>query len=827
MRRGFVITASLLLSMASVSTAISEDRLVEAVLQNDIDRVTALLKSGADANMHSADGQGVLYLAAEQGRVEIAKALLDHGADVNATSPTSIESPYLRLPVPGSGFPAVLPNDRKSIQQMASDTPLVIAAWRGHPGVVGLLIARGAKMGFRSAFGWSPLLAAAKNGHRDVALVLLEQGADIEAPNSVGEPPLHVAINFNHPDLAQILMDKGANVNSRSRAGGTPLVAALGGVLNGRQELLDVVNRLLAAGADVNATPTNGLPPLALAANSGNRDLVEAMLKRGVTNDAKTMALDGAIRFGKTAVIETLLKSAADSGVPGPLATQGLLYQAVVSNQIESAKVLLRHGVDVNAHDEPQGTALSYAALKGDLAFVNFLLEQGADPNIVRKGQPSPLVNAADQGRLEIVTALLDRGADVNGGQGATRTPLLVAIQKGHGRIVKTLLDHGAPVNGRGDENLLFAAVWANQSDMAKLLLERGADVTIRPGQRDTYFHLAARQGKVEVVNALLDHGANPNITTDHGRTPLHDVASTPHLDVAKLLLSKGAAVNAEDSDGRTPLHWVSNRGSIEVAAVLVQYGANVNARDKDGNTPLFNASRGNRADLVRLFLAKGAKLNVTNADGQSPLHEAAGSGYLDVVRLLLDGGANVDSRDGYGRTPLHLAYGNGHRELIALLKAKGANETAEDRSGTIPREYGREPEGPEYSREEMVALERTFDQIWHNMSAALKKGDGHGALRFIVEERRPRYERVFNDLLQVRAADGLDKLFGDSFLHCFVPGDDWETVRKDWAHSTYQSYWHRRYVICEMVRTEHGTKYSYEIQFTRDRDNTWRISSF
>ncbi|HET8760468.1 MAG TPA: ankyrin repeat domain-containing protein, partial [Nitrospiria bacterium] len=543
-----------------MSTAISETPLVEAVLQNDVAQVTALLRSGADANTQSTDGQTALYLAAEQGRVEIAKLLLDHGADVNRVSPTSIESPYLQIPVPGSGLPASLPTDRKSIRQMASDTPLVIAAWRGHADVVGLLIAHGAKTGFRSAFGWSPLLAAAKNGHRDVALVLLEHGADIEAPNSRGEAALHVAISFNRPDLVRVLMDKGANVNSRNRAGETPLMAALMGLVRGRQEQLDVVNWLLAAGADVNAAPPTGVPPLAWAARNGNRDLVEAIMKRGVTAEAKAMALDDAIQFGKIAVIETLIDHGA--GIAGPLSGMRLLANAVGNNQIEVARVLLEHGVDVNAHDEATGTALSYAALRGNLAFVNFLLEHGADPNIVRKGQPSPLVNAVDQGRLDIVTALLDRGADVNGGQGATRTPLLVAIQKGHGRIAETLLDHGAPVNGRGDENLLFAAVWANQSDMAKLLLERGADVTIKPGQRDTYFHLAARQGKVAVVKALLDHGANPNITTDHGRTPLHDVASTSHLDVATLLLSKGAAVNAEDSDGRTPLHWASNRGS-------------------------------------------------------------------------------------------------------------------------------------------------------------------------------------------------------------------------------------------------------------------------
>lgn len=827
-RRGWVL-AVWWLSVASVAGANSGSGLIDAVIGGNAVNVKTLLEHGASTKTLSADGQTPLYLAAEQGRVEIATALLDHGADVNATSPTSIESPYLRVPVPGSGLPAFLPNDRKSLQQMASDTPLVIAAWRGHSDMVGLLIARGAELGARSAFGWNALLAAAKNGHRDVAMVLLRAKADIESVNGVGETPLHVAISFNHPDLVKDLMDRGANVNSRNHAGETPLIAALTGVLYGRQKQLDVVNRLLEAGADANVAPPNRMPPLALAANSGNRDLVEAILNHGATDEAKTIALDNAIQFGKIAVIETLLKHAATSGSPRPVLGHRLLYAAVLSNQIEAAKVLLKHGVDVNANDEAQGTALSYAALTGDLAFVNLLLEHGADVNIVRRGQPTPLFNAADQGRMDMVTALLDRGADVNGGQGTTRTPLLVAIQKGHLRIVETLLDHGAPLNGSdgADWTPLLIAVGSGRSDIATLLLNRGADANHHRNPRDTPLHLSARSGNFEITKALLDHGAVPNVRTDSGQTPLHHVAGTNYHAVAKLLLERGAAVNEENADGKTALHLVSHRGSGEVAAALLDGRANVKALDRFGNTPLFDASSFGRADIVGLLLARGVDVNAVAGNGRSPLHVAADSGHIEIVTVLLKHGARINAKDEADQTPLHAAYQAGRTDVVTLLKDKGAKTQVEDRMGMRPRDYAPEPEGPEYSREEMVALEHTFDEIWKRMATALRKGDGPGALRYIVEERRPTYEDVFSDLVRGSKSSGLDTLFGDSFLHCFVPGNDWDTVRKDWVRSIYRSYWHRHNVICEMVRTEQGTKYSYEIQFTRDRDNVWRISGF
>jgi ankyrin len=753
MQRGFLVV--LVLSVASISGADSGPSLVDAVIHSDAVRVRTLLESGANANMLSTDGQTSLYIAADQGSVEIAKVLLDHRADVNAVSPTSIESEGLVVPGKGGMSFEMVPND-KNIRMTARDTPLIIAAWRGHVELVALLIAHGADVNTKGTHRWPPLLVATKKGHSHVVRLLLTQQVGVDLGNGLGEIVLRTAIIKGSPEIVKTLLDAGVSAKGTTTRGPTPLVVALN-AHNGRP-----------------APHSNGL-------SLGAKDT--------------SVPVPVLTQPGRIEILEMLLNAGADPNAKAYYLGRTVLHQTTRLGDTETVGVLLKNGADVNAQDDAGETALHEAAREGHIDVVNLLLKHRADVDRVSPGGHTALFYASIQGHVDVVNALLDRGADVNG-KSVDWTPLLAAIQRRQSGVIDALLKHGANVN-------------------------------VLSSQGDSPLHTATVRGDLNLIKVLLDHGANPNLKSKYGQTPLHQVAGTDLHDVAKLLLSRGAAVNEQNADGKTALHLVSNRGAIEVATVLLDGGANVRARDKSGNSPLFDASSLGRVDVASLLLARGADVNATSTTGRSPLHVAADSGQSDIVTLLLKHGAKIDAQDEVGQTARHLAYMAQQRAMVNLLKTKGAKDNVEDRMGMLPRDYAAEPESPVYSREEMVALEQTFDEIWRQMLAALKKGDGKGALRYVVEERRPRYETVFEDLLRDRKSTDMETLFGDSSLHCFVPGDDWETVRNDWAHSIYRPHWHRRYVICEMVRTEHGTKYSYEIQFTRARDNVWRISGF
>jgi ankyrin repeat protein len=158
--------------------------------------------------------------------------------------------------------------------------------------------------------------------------------------------------------------------------------------------------------------------------------------------------------------------------------------------------------------------------------------------------------------------------------------------------------------------------------------------------------HVAAVFNHVKVARMLLEKGADVNVKDKDGdSSPLHFSAILGHMKIAKLLLKNGADVNAKDKAGSSPLHIGVMNGWFELAKLLLEHGADVNAKDKDGNSPLHFAATYGHVKIARLLLEHGADVNIKNEDGNSPL-QVADKGHLEVVKLLLEHGADVDGKD-------------------------------------------------------------------------------------------------------------------------------------------------------------------------------------
>jgi len=122
------------------------------------------------------------------------------------------------------------------------------------------------------------------------------------------------------------------------------------------------------------------------------------------------------------------------------------LYAASLNGQVDSARVLLDHGADVNAKATGYSnlTPFHCAVYEGHLELTQFFLGQGANLNVRASIQDTPLYSALDQGHPEIARILLDHGADPNvKGQGDS-TPYQVATRRGYHDIAQLLLEHGA-----------------------------------------------------------------------------------------------------------------------------------------------------------------------------------------------------------------------------------------------------------------------------------------------------------------------------------------------------------------------------------------------
>jgi ankyrin repeat protein len=143
----------------------------------------------------------------------------------------------------------------------------------------------------------------------------------------------------------------------------------------------------------------------------------------------------------------------------------------------------------------------------------------------------------------------------------AEETPLYETVKSGNIAEVQRLLDSGANVNAQNKmlkNTPLHGAAAGGKTDVAALLLDRGADIEARTVLGVTPLHDAANAGYAATVALLLDRGANIEARTQMGDTPLHGAAVGDHREVVTLLLDRGADVHAKNNKSRTPIDEAS-----------------------------------------------------------------------------------------------------------------------------------------------------------------------------------------------------------------------------------------------------------------------------
>ncbi|KAI0000135.1 hypothetical protein BJV74DRAFT_821797 [Russula compacta] len=225
--------------------------------------------------------------------------------------------------------------------------------------------------------------------------------------------------------------------------------------------------------------------------------------------------------------------------------------------------------------------------------------------------RPNPLYYAALCGFSELANYLVTTCAEpVNVKYGSQGSPLHAASYRGHLDVARVLIDHGADVNTTNEDKRspLHVAFYGGQLKVMELLLQKGADVDVRDSFGNTLLHRASFDGRLEVVSLLLNHNANSNAKNQNGWRPLHRAALREQVEVARLLLRKEAEVNTQTLDGNTPLHIASIVGTVKVAELLLLHGADVHARGEHDWTPIHTAKANGHSDIERLLLRNGAK---------------------------------------------------------------------------------------------------------------------------------------------------------------------------------------------------------------------------
>ena len=414
------------------------------------------------------------------------------------------------------------------------------------------------------------------------------------------------------------------------------------------------------------------------------------------------------------------------------------LHIAVLSEQLEASKLLIRPTADLDILDIEDHNILHMVAYKAHLEITRVLLAHSwatkAHINARNKNGQTPLHLASqyhdryghrlDCNRPSIAALLLKFGADVDAQDNDNMTPLHCTIEHStYSGAVKMLIEmegrgeyrrHLDPlplesrwqpssveasfyyrtcnwtIYAKGYDNmtlLVRTSEYFKSGSAAQLLLERGASVHTRNKDGRTPLHLASKHELYDVVALLIKFGADVNAQDNNNMTPLHcAIDSYWSFVAAQLILDHGANIHLRDKNGQTPLHLASRRGLSDVVALLLKEGAKVNQPDNDNMTPLLCTS-GDSGDsaVSQLLLEHGASVNVRNKDGQTPLH-LSHQGSPDVVALLLKSGLDANVIDNDRITPLLCALNfPGHRKVAQVLLEHGASVNVQDKEGKTP----------------------------------------------------------------------------------------------------------------------------------------------
>ncbi len=225
------------------------------------------------------------------------------------------------------------------------------------------------------------------------------------------------------------------------------------------------------------------------------------------------------------------------------------LNDAIVANDLDRVKFLLKHGAKVDARDGDGNTALINATRFGYANIAKYLLAQHANVHLTDLSKWTPLMYAAWTDQPEMVKLLVARGAKVNIKDSKGLTPLAVAAQHAKLKAVAELVKAGADVNepvAKGGYTPLMLAVVAGSDGLVDTLIKHGAKVDAANSGGVTALMIAAARNFPDVAESLIKSGAEVNARSSDGRTALSIAQANDSHAVIKLLQAAGAKHSAK-----------------------------------------------------------------------------------------------------------------------------------------------------------------------------------------------------------------------------------------------------------------------------------------
>lgn len=492
---------------------ISGQALLMAIQNGHSEAANLLINTGEGLFYTDEKNATVLHWAARMGQSTICRQLLEKGASLDAKDQ----------------------DDQTALDwAMRGDDELTI----------NILLKGGKNFTRQETANLQSLHFSARTGDINLIKEFHKQGSSLEARDGKGQTVLFHAVKGKQHDIVQWLTKEGrANVQAVDKEGLTALHVAAQGCDMKSAEIL------MGRNADVNALSNRNLTPLHCIPHSeGIRFLIllheEGANVNAVDKDNNRLTHKAASRGDSAAL---LFKVASDLGAdleaPGAQGNTPAHFAAESGSKMILG-FLTEKKVDFEETRNSEGyTPLMMASRAGNVEVIRYLLEKGFSYNMVDSDGRSLIELTIEWGNPEVMSTLQEYGADYNDvtAAGGDVHPVWKAVYDGHNASVARILDGGLSIEyeHRG-VRILQLAIEANNEEVVRLLIERGAAVDVADTRGWTALHSTAYSGNVDLLLLVLQNTDNKTPKDQQGWTPLDVAAFYKHDDIIKLLDPEG-----------------------------------------------------------------------------------------------------------------------------------------------------------------------------------------------------------------------------------------------------------------------------------------------